>query len=283
MQNSHRQQGFLKLPNDSMLKTIAVATCLCLVCSLLVSVAAVVLKPLQVKNKLLDRKQNILLVAGIEDPSQTVDELFQKIETRAIDMQTGEYTDAVDAQSYDQYKASKDPAFRVSLNKQQDIAKIGGRAKYASVYLVKDGDQLDKIIIPIRGYGLWSTLFGFLALESDATTVSGITFYDHKETPGLGGEIENRRWQASWQGKQIVNPQGQVMLGLIKGKVVPNSPQAPYQIDGLAGASLTSRGVSNLIQFWVGENGFGPYLERIRKQYQESVSVLPLSTLSSEG
>ena len=283
MLNNNQQKGFLKLPNDSIVKTIAVATSLCLVCSLLVSVAAVVLKPLQVENKLLDRKQNILRVAGIEDSSQTIDELFQQIETRVVDMQTGEYTDAVDAHSYDQFKASKDPAYRVKLSRQQDIAKIGGRAKYASVYLVKNNDRLDKIIIPIRGYGLWSTLFGFLALESDATTVSGITFYDHKETPGLGGEIENRNWQASWQGKQLVNPQGQVVLGLIKGKVVPNSAQSPYQIDGLAGASLTSRGVSNLIQFWVGENGFGPYLERIRKQHREAVSILPLGKLSSEG
>jgi Na+-transporting NADH:ubiquinone oxidoreductase subunit C len=150
------------------------------------------------------------------------------------------------------------------------------------VYLVKNGDQLDKIIIPVRGYGLWSTLFGFLALESDATTVSGITFYDHKETPGLGGEIDNRKWQASWQGKQIVNPQGDVVLGLIKGKVVPNSPLAAYQVDGLAGASLTSRGVSNLIQFWVGEDGFGPFLRRIRNQQSGSVSTLS-GTLSREG
>ena len=201
MLNSNLQKRFLELPNDSMVKTIAVAISLCLVCSLLVSVAAVALKPLQLENKLLDRKQNILLVAGIEDPAQSTAQLFTQIETRVVDMQTGEYTDAVDAQTYDQFKASKDPAYRVALNNQQDIAKIGGRAKYASVYLVKNGDRLDKIIIPVRGYGLWSTLFGFLALESDATIVSGITFYDHKETPGLGGEIENRNWQASWQGK----------------------------------------------------------------------------------
>ena len=276
LKTPNRQLGFLNLPNDNIVKTIGVALVLCLVCSVIVSTAATVLKPKQVANKQLDMKKNILSVAGIEDKSKSIDELFAQIETRVVELETGEYTDAVDAATYDQLKASKDPAYRVELTDDQDIASISARAKYASVYLLKDGDELQKVIIPIKGYGLWSTLFGFLALEADATTVSGITFYDHKETPGLGGEIENKKWQASWHGKQLFNQQGEPALAVIKGAVAPNSPNAKHQIDGLAGATLTSNGVSNLIKFWAGENGFGPYLHRLQGITGQGQAALPI-------
>ena len=261
-----RQSGFLNLPNDNIVKTIAVASLLCLVCSVIVSGAATLLKPTQNVNKLLDKKRNILTVAGIDDDTKSVDELFQQIETQVVDMQTGEFTQAVDAETFDQRKASKDPAYRVDLDGEQDIAQIGGRSKYANVYLLKIDNQLDKIILPIKGYGLWSTMYGFISLESDGNTVSSITFYEHGETPGLGGEIENRKWQMSWQGKKIADQQGQPILKLIKGQVDLAASDAQYKIDGLAGATLTSNGVSNLIQFWMGKDGFGPYLQKIRSE-----------------
>ena len=259
-----RQGGFFHLPNDNIVKTIGVATLLCLFCSVIVSGTATFLKPKQVENKLLDKKNNILAVAGIADASKSVDELFRQIETRVVDLRSGEYTDEVDAETFDQRKASKDKEFRIDLTKEEDIASIGGISKYANVYLLRDGDQVSKIILPIKGYGLWSTLYGFLALESDARTVSSITFYEHLETPGLGGEIENKSWQASWNGKKITNDQGEPVLRVIKGGVSASTPDAEYKVDGLAGATLTSNGVSNLIQFWMGEKAFGAYLERIR-------------------
>ncbi|MEM7358902.1 MAG: Na(+)-translocating NADH-quinone reductase subunit C [Pseudomonadota bacterium] len=279
-----RQGGFLNLPNDNMFKTIAVALVLCLVCSIIVSTAATLLKPRQVANKLLDKKQNILLVSGIEGEGQSVDELFSQIETRVVDLQTGEYTDEVDAEKYDQRKASKEAAYRVELDDDQDIASIGARAKFASVYLVKNGEELDKIILPVHGYGLWSTMYGFLALEGDATTVSGITFYEHGETPGLGGEIENVKWLASWQGKQLFNAAGDPSLSVIKGLVNPDSSDAAYQIDGLAGATLTSNGVTNLIQYWVGDNAFGPFLDKIKAgQAGNSAATQNSSISNSQG
>lgn len=264
MQKLTQQQGFLNLPNDNIVKTIGVAVLLCLVCSIVVSGAATILKPTQVANKLNYKRSNILTVAGIADPSKSVDELFERVETRVVDMATGEYTDAVDAETFDQRKASKDSELSVTLDKSQDIAQIRSRAKYGNVYLVRDGEQIDKIILPVKGYGLWSTMYGFISLESDATTVSSITFYEHAETPGLGGEIENKKWQASWQGKQIAGVTGQPKLQVIKGRVSEATPEPEYKIDGLAGATLTSNGVTNLVHFWMGENGFGPYLERVR-------------------
>lgn len=259
-----KQGGFFHLPNDNIVKTIGVATLLCLVCSVIVSGTATLLKPTQIENKLLDKKSNILVVAGIDDASKSIDELFKQIETRLVDIRTGEYTDEVDVNTFDQRKASKDKEFRIDLSKQEDIASIGGISKYANVYLLREGDKVSKIILPIKGYGLWSTLYGFIALESDARTVSSITFYEHLETPGLGGEIDNKRWQASWDGKKITDDEGRPTLRLIKGGVSDSTPDAEYKVDGLAGATLTSNGVTNLIQFWMGEKAFGPYLERLR-------------------
>lgn len=264
MKNMSQQKGFLNLPNDNIVKTIGVAVLLCLVCSIVVSGAATILKPTQVANKLNYKRSNILTVAGIADSNKSIDELFEQVETLIVDMATGEYTDAVDVDTFDQRKASKDPELSIKLDKDQDIAQIGRRAKYGNVYLVRESGQIDKIVLPIKGYGLWSTLYGFISLESDATTVSSITFYEHAETPGLGGEIENKKWQASWNGKRITDLQGQPKLEVIKGRVNLTATGSEYKIDGLAGATLTSNGVTNLIQFWMGENGFGPYLARIR-------------------
>lgn len=285
--SSAKQAGFFSLPNDNIVKTIGVATLLCLVCSIVVSGAATLLRPTQVANALLDKKNNILAVSGLDQSGKTVEQLFERIDTRVVDLASGEYTDAVDAASFDQRKASKEPAYRVKLTKSQDIAQIGARSKYASVYVVSEGDSVSKIILPIKGYGLWSTLYGFLALEADAETISGITFYEHKETPGLGGEIENKKWQASWKGKKLIDATGQPVIQLIKGSITPDTPNPEYKIDGLAGATLTSNGVSNLVQFWMGDDGFGPYLKRTRSMKSQAARMksvlLPIENLSEQG
>lgn len=272
--NISRQNGFFHLPNDNIVKTIGVATLLCLVCSVIVSGSATVLRPKQVANKLLDKKSNILTVAGITDSSKSISELFEQVETRVVDIASGQYTDAVDAATFDQRKASKEAEYRVDLTREQDKAQIGGLSKYANVYLVRDdAKNVSKIILPIKGYGLWSTMYGFIALESDATTVSSITFYEHAETPGLGGEIENKKWQASWKGKRITDASGKPVIQLVKTKVVPGTPGSEHKIDALAGATLTSNGVTNLIQFWTGKDAFGPFLERIRNNRTQASQI----------
>ena len=272
--NISRQNGFFHLPNDNIVKTIGVATLLCLVCSVIVSGSATVLRPQQVANKLLDKKSNILTVAGISDADKTVSELFEQVETRVVDIASGQYTDAVDADTFDQRKASKEAEYRIDLTREQDKAQIGGLSKYANVYLVRDeASNVSKIILPIKGYGLWSTMYGFIALENDATTVSSITFYEHAETPGLGGEIENKKWQASWKGKRITDASGKPVIQLVKTKVVPGAPGSEHKIDALAGATLTSNGVTNLIQFWTGKDAFGPFLDRIRNNKTQASQI----------
>jgi Na+-transporting NADH:ubiquinone oxidoreductase subunit C len=237
---------------------------LCLVCSVVVSTAAVLLKPAQEANKSLDKKRNILQAAGMLDPDVSVDEQFASVNTRVVDLRTGKFTDDVDPDRYDQRKAAKDPEQSLKLDSNQDKAKISRRENYAVIYLVEgEGGELDKIILPVHGYGLWSTLYGFVALEADANTVAGLGFYEHAETPGLGGEVDNPRWKALWPGKQVYKD-GTVKLGLIKGSVDPASANADWEIDGLSGATLTARGVTNLVQFWLGEDGFEPFLENLR-------------------
>lgn len=259
--------GILALSNESRTKTIFVAVALCLVCSIIVSMAAVFLKPIQLANKALDKKHNILEVAGLVDEGRTMDELFAGIETRVVDLQTGEYVTDVDASTYDQRRAARDPSSSVSIDPDKDVANIRARARYATVYLVKDGEQTDKVILPVHGYGLWSTMYGFIALEEDANTVYGLRFYEHAETPGLGGEVDNARWRQQWRGKKLFDESGDIRVDVVQGNVDAGSPEAVYQVDGLSGATLTSRGVENLLRYWMGPDGFRPYLERLRQQH----------------
>ena len=270
--------------NDSTGKTLLVAAALCVFCSIFVSYAAVALKPEQEANKQLDKSKSILAAAGLlaSGPmsGKQMSELFeQRIEARVVNLDTGEYLDEASASAdwekaivkdplgYDQRKAAKTPGQNEMLDAATDIAVIKRQPKYATIYLAKDEQgQVETIILPVNGYGLWSTLYGFLALKTDATTIVGLGFYEHAETPGLGGEVDNPKWKAVWPGKQAFDESGKVAIHLIKGAVDPSSPQAKYQIDGLAGATLTSRGVTNLVHYWLGSNGFGPYLAKVKGQ-----------------
>lgn len=249
--------------NERIGKIIGVAFALCIVCSVVVSTAAVVLKPAQEANKDLDRKRNILAAAGMLEEGVPVAEQFASVDARIVDLRSGDFAaDAVPA-GYDQREASKNPDLSTALG-NEDPAKIGRRAHYAEVYLVRDASgALDKIILPIHGYGLWSTLYGFIALEEDTNTIAGIGFYEHGETPGLGGEVDNPRWKGQWTGKKVYRDGG-VEIALAKGSVDPSSPRAPWRVDGLSGATLTSRGVTNLVQFWLGEQGFGQFLDKVK-------------------
>jgi len=252
--------------NDTIGKTVTVTVLLCVICSVVVSAAAVILKPKQVANKDLDRKSNILAAAGLMEQGKSVDELFAQITTKVVDMESGKFTDAVDGATFDIQKAAKDPELSVSLDRADDKASIKRQPKYMPVYIVEGANgEMDKVILPVHGYGLWSTLYGFLALEGDLNTVVGLGFYSHAETPGLGGEVDNPMWKASWPGKKVyaddmMSPE----IGLIKGKVDSSTPNAEYKIDGLSGATLTANGVTNLVQFWMGKNGYAPFLANLR-------------------
>jgi Na+-transporting NADH:ubiquinone oxidoreductase subunit C len=178
-----------------------------------------------------------------------------------VELATGEVVDSVDAGQFDQRRAMKDPAR--SRPAPENAARVIRVPTIGVVYEVREGEALQQIIVPIQGYGLWSTMYGYLALSGDARTVTGITFYEHGETAGLGGEIENPRWQARWVGRRTVDEAGTVQLQVIKGQAGPPADD-PYRVDGLSGATITGRGVTATLDFWLGPNAFGPYLARVR-------------------
>jgi Na+-transporting NADH:ubiquinone oxidoreductase subunit C len=257
--------AFLAMPNERPVKTIAVAVVLCLVCSVVVSSAAVLLKPLQQLNQARAVKTEILKVAGLWEEGKDVDQLFEQIDTRIVNLADGSYMENMDPRAYDQRKAARDPAQNLVIPPDQDIARIKTRARYATVYQVKEGSNLELVILPVHGYGLWSTMYGFLALDGDGHTIQGITFYEHAETAGLGSEIENPAWRKTWIGKKILDETGKVRFQLVKGGVDPASPDARYQVDGLSGATLTADGVTHMMQYWLSDQGFGPYLAKLQE------------------
>lgn len=255
--------------NDTIRQTLIVAFSLCVVCSILVSGAAVILKPVQDANKILDRNKNILGAAGLFDPDQhtdaDVDDLFAQFTPRIVDIGQGRFLNEaelveleIDLETYDPRRAINDPRYSRALTAAEDLANIKRQLLYPMVYVVESGQSIDQIVVPISGYGLWGILYGFLALEGDGNTVTGIGFYELKETPGLGAEVTNPTWRDLWPGKKIYGTEGDVALRVVRG-----SGSGESQISGLAGATLTSRGVENLIQFWMGEAGFGPFLQNI--------------------
>jgi Na+-transporting NADH:ubiquinone oxidoreductase subunit C len=252
---------FLATPPDTTSKTIIVAVALCLFCSMIVSVAAVSLRPVQDANRLLDKQRNILQVAGVWEPGIDIAEAFQRFEPRIVDLDTGEFDATLDPTEYDDRAAGSDLTLSTPL--EDDPAGIGRRANAMTVYLLNDENgDLDKVILPVHGYGLWSTLYGFIALEQDGNEIYGLQFYEHGETPGLGAEVDNPRWRALWNGKEVYGDEGDLQITVAKG--VPSSDMAVHHIDAIAGATLTSAGVDNLVRFWLGEQGFGPFLDRLK-------------------
>ena len=262
---------FKALPLESMPKTILVAVTLCLFCSVIVSATAISLRPQQQQNKLVEKQRNILEVSGLMSPGADIQVLFDThIDPKLVDLRTGHFSNDLDVRMYDQRSAAKDPSLSKALMVEQDIASIQRQAFYATVYLVRDQAQtISSVILPIHGYGLWSTLYGFMAVKTDGREIVGLQFYEHAETPGLGGEVDNPKWRGLWPGKYMFDDQGNIKITVTK-NASTSGPNALYQVDALAGASLTSRGVKNLVQFWVGKNGFGPFLKNLKQELAQN-------------
>ena len=226
---------------DSVRTTIIVALGVCLACSLLVSATAVSLRPRQASNRLLDKKRNIVAAAGLLEQNGEVRKLFEeRIRARVVDMGSGEYVPDMDATTFDQRRASRDPERSVRVPASEDIAGIKRRAERAAVYLVEDEDgRATKVILPVHGLGLWSTMYGFLALDaSDLNTIRALVFYEHGETPGLGGEVDNPDWRALWNGKKAYGPDGEVRIDVVKGTVDPSRPGSEYRVDEIGRAHV---------------------------------------------
>ena len=257
--------------NNTISKTLIVAISLCLVCSALISFSAVELRDLQEANKTLDKQTKILSAAGLLEDGKDISSLFNSIEIKIVDLETGLFDASINIDDFDESSLSRNPNTSIELTSEADIALLKRRENFQTIYLHYENESLNAIILPVRGYGLWGTMKGYLALESDFQTIIGLEFFDHKETPGLGGEIVNPRWKAIWKGKEVYSDTGDVVISVIKGSVDKNSKKAKYQVDGLSGATITSNGVTNLLSFWLGEMGYGPLIEELKSK--ESIDV----------
>ncbi len=256
----------------SVVYNLLFSAAVCGVCAVFVSSSAVTLEERQDVNRLLDKKKNVLQAAGMlqadeQVPAEEIEKRFASFRPVVIDLETGKEAPGIDPATFDQQKAKKDPAR--SREAPPNPSLIQRLPNHALVYEKLDAaGALELVVVPVEGYGLWSTLLGFLALEEDTRTVRGLAYYDHKETPGLGGEVDNPRWKALWPGRKALDESYEPQIEVIKGSAGPPS-EAPYKVDGLSGATITSRGVTNMMHFWLGGEGFGPYLERVRQESQE--------------
>lgn len=249
---------------ESVGHSLLVALLVSLVCSALVASSAVLLAPRQRANANAYMRQQVLAVAGIDSEGQDLETLFENVRTRIVDLETGEYVDDVDAERFDPREAATDPELSVAVPPPLDSGRIGRRAKWARVYTVEEQGSLRSIILPVYGYGLWSTMYGLIALRPDGNGIAGITFYEHGETPGLGDQIADPSWQALWEGKQLFDASGELKIEVVKGRVPANDRLSAHHVDGISGATLTGNGVTKLLRYWMGEHAYGPYLKRLQ-------------------
>jgi len=231
--------------------TFRFAAIVTIVCSVLLAGAATLLKPRQVENEKLDMKKNILISAGIK-PQNAVkftrtgisDSYKKNIQGVVLDKKgnfvQGKLPDALDPKT------------------DSDLLPL-------SEY--KDSLQVNAYILPISGKGLWSTIYGYIALSPNCGTVTGITFYKHGETPGLGGEISKEWFSNNFKGKRIFDDQGRlVSVTIVKGKVAEKhpGPDAVHYVDGISGATLTGRGVTRFLKTELLK--YKPFFDKIRAQ-----------------
>ena len=263
------------MQRDSIQNTFKVALLLCLVCSVVVSSLAVGLRDIQQEQKDAFRQQNILTAAGLWDTDENTAAEAKSIYQRSItevfvDLETNGIARGIEAgdKRLDPKAAARDSNMHTMVTELgegvRDIAGIRKREHYSTIYEVREGGSLKTLVIPIRGYGLWSTLWGFIALDmADMATgpqgisVKGLSYYQHGETPGLGGEVENKLWKAKWPGKRVFDSDWNVQIEVSK------SATTEFQVDALSGATITSNGVTSMLKFWLGEQGFGPYLKTV--------------------
>ena len=264
---------------DSPQRAILVVLLVAVVCSSLVSAAVVVLRPIQLENQMLERSRNIMQLTGLLPPDRVIrdDEmldLYKSIDLRIINIDTASYDSEIDPGTFNQRRAQNDPELSVAIPASQDQALLGRRSRYAPVYLVWNENRLDRVILPVQGSGMWSMLYGYIALEPDLNTIAGMTFYEQNETPGLGDQIAHDHWLEKWTGRQVYDYQGNPRFRISDDKVEPGSANAEFEVDALTGATVTANAVTALVHYWFGPHGYQPFLLALRSQPPERPAEL---------
>ena len=201
------------------------------------------LRERQLLNIELDIKKKILSVLGFE--------------------QTGDWIDE-DVQSM--YDNNINEIIISSAGEEVKENNTSGQKTY-KIYQSRDGNRVKGYAIPISGKGLWGTMYGYFAIEPDASTAKGITFYKHKETPGLGAEVDKDWFKNNFIGKKFIDDSGNlVSIEVIKGFVSDKDPNAKHKVDGISGATVTGNGLTTFLKADLQK--YEPYFAKIRKLNQ---------------
>ena len=254
---------------ESPLRSLSVLLAVALVCSVLVSISAVMLRPIQAENERIERYRHIVALAGLADgelDDAGIAAAVERLEVRVVNLDTGEFSTDLLPDQVNARQAVNDPALSTAIPPAHDLARIGRRSRFEVIFLVREDGRLSRVILPIHGQGMWSTLYGLLALEADLNTIAAATFYEQAETAGLGDRIEDPAWQALWTGRRLFGTAGDFRFQVAPGSVDDASPAAVHQVDGLSGATITGNAVTALVRFWFGPYGYGPLLERLAER-----------------
>ena len=250
---------FLALPNDSRAKTLAVAFLVSAVCAALVSGATVLLRPIQAANRAAEETARIAaLVEGIPGMAALLAQSGGTLSTVVVDLPRGRAADGI--APGDLEAALADPALWTTLDPAADIAGLGRRPNLAQVFLLRDGETVSLVLLPLTGQGYGGRIDAILALQGDMNTIAGVAITRHSETPGLGGRIDEAAWQAGFPGTAARDAAGDMRFRVARGTAT-----GPHEVDGITGATRTGQGVTQMVRFWLGPDGYGPLLDAIRR------------------
>ena len=254
---------------ESVARTLLVAAGIAFGCSLIVSSAVYWLRPIQLAVQSVEQNRAVLVAAGLAPVSEVLDDReivsrFLELDPQLVDLDAGEFisADASITARYDYRLAADDPDSRRGIAPEADIASLGSRPRLMPVYLQRAGDRIERIVLPVYGRGMWSTIHGYIALESDLMTVANAWFYEHGETPGIGDRIQNPNWTVQWVGKNAYNEDGTLVLR-IGG---PGDRSTPNRIDAITGATITVSAVDAFVRYWLGDDAYGPFLDSLRER-----------------
>jgi len=265
------------MTNDSPVKAVSVTLVVALVCSIMVSTTHVLLEPVQQAYEQLDRNRHIVLAAGLAEPGDNLSDRaivagFTELQPVVVDLQAARSSDDMDSATFDQRAAAQDPELSVEIPREKDLAGLGRRSRFAPAYFYIRADRIERIVLPIHGKGMWSMIYGYLALGPDLNTITAVTFHEQGETPGVGDRFLDPAWRAQWNGKALYDESGTFRFGITAAQL--DDVRERHEVDAITGATVTSDSLENLVRYWVGDHGFGPYLEYLRETNRQPDTAL---------
>jgi len=254
-------RGLLALPNESRVKTIAVAFLVSIACAVMVTGATVMLRPIQAQNRALEQQTRLeaLLaeIPGLSEILAASDEMT--LTTVVVDLRRAEAAQDVTPETLPGELA--DSTNWTELSPQEDIANLGSRADLKQIYLLRNPeDVVELVVLPISGTGYGGPIEAMIAVGEDMNTVAGLAVMSHNETPGLGARIDEPAWRQQFVGKRIADETGTARLSVARGAATTE-----FEVDAITGATRTNTAMARMLQFWLGPLGYGPLLDAIRR------------------